>query len=311
MSNLASSLRFPARLAASASLAHSSRILPACLALALSLSAGCRGADGPPAAEAMDLSVPADLTAPMVRNVTIRELNDPSGIVKTGDRVRFSGVVITPQTWVTFDTGGTGFCYFRIMLMQADGSPTTIRDGIAVTLGLKAMLGDMSHITECSQLAKMDTVGSAMFAAKLGDEVEIEGKMSSRGSGATATRQVDVFKGELVDKGAAVMMPVPLEADPMTYVPAQTGLTQAFADAQGVLVTFKSVTTNTRDKMYQDFSVNTGPTGGARIATNFLRVANSGYMSPAEGAVLPSITGIVTGDFKGTIWPRNEADIVK
>lgn len=294
-----------------AALARTSRILPAGLALAATLAAaGCREADGPPAETAMDLSVPADLAAPMVKQVTIRDLNSPMGPVKTGDRVRFTGVVISPQTWITFDTNGTGFCYFRIMVMQADGSPTTIRDGIAVTLGLKTTLGDMSHITECSHMAKMDAVGTTMLMAKPGDEVVVEGKLASRGTGPTATRQIDVYKGDLVDKGAAAMMPVPLDADPMTYQQSQTGLAQAFADAQGVLVTFKGVKVNSRDMMYQDFNVNTGDMGGARIATNFLRVVNAGYMSPMNGTQLKSVTGIVTGDFKGTIWPRTESDIV-
>lgn len=280
------------------------------LVAAATLTAGCRE-DGPPASTTtMDLAMPDDLAKPMVRDVTIRDLNSPTGNLKVGDRVHFTGVVVTPQTWITSDDKA-GFCYYRVFVMQADGSPTTIRDGMAITLGLKATFGDMSRITECSRLAKMDAIGTTILAVKPGDELEIEGKFSTRGSGTTATRQIDVYKGTLNDKGAAAMMPMPLEADPMTYQPAQMGVPQAFADAQGVLVTFKNVKVNTRDMMYQDFNASTTDMGGARIATNFLRVTNSAYMSPANGTMLKSVTGIVTGDFKGTIWPRTEADITQ
>ena len=279
------------------------------LVAAAALTTGCRE-DGPPVTNtAMDLAMPEDLARAAARDFTIRELNSPTSNLKAGDRVHLSGVVISPQTWITSDDKA-GFCYYRVFIMQADGSPTTIRDGVAVTLGLKATFGDMSRISECSRLAKMDAIGTTMLAVKPGEELEIEGKYSLRGSGATATRQIDVYKGTLNDKGPAAMMPVPLDADPMTYQPAQTGLPQAFADAQGVLVTFANVKVNTRDMMYQDFNASTTDMGGARIATNFLRVANASYMSPMNGTTLKSVTGIVTGDFKGTIWPRTEADIV-
>lgn len=278
------------------------------LAAAAALTTGCRE-DGPPVTNTtMDLAMPEDMARAAARDFTIRELNSPTSNLKAGDRVHLSGVVISPQTWITSDDKA-GFCYYRVFIMQADGSPTTIRDGVAVTLGLKATFGDMSRISECSRLAKMDAIGTTMLAVKPGEELEIEGKYSLRGSGATATRQIDVYKGTLNDKGPAAMMPVPLDADPMTYQPAQTGLPQAFADAQGVLVTFANVKVNTRDMMYQDFNASTTDMGGARIATNFLRVANASYMSPMNGTTLKSVTGIVTGDFKGTIWPRTEADI--
>ena len=274
------------------------------------LTAGCREDGLVVNNMTMDLAMPEDLARPVARDLTIRDLNSPTSNLKAGDRVHLTGVVVSPQTWISSDDKA-GFCYYRVFAMQADGSPTTIRDGLAVTLGLKTTFGDMSRITECSRLAKMDAIGTTMLAVKPGDEVEIEGKYSLRGSGATATRQIDVYKGTLNDKGAAAMMPVPLDADPMTYQPAQTGLPQAFADAQGVLVTFANVKVNTRDMMYQDFNASTTDMGGARIATNFLRVTNATYMSPMNGTVLKSVTGIVTGDFKGTIWPRTEADITQ
>jgi hypothetical protein len=278
----------------------------------LAAHSGCRGGDNP-ADTGMDLSVPSDMAKPAgsIQDVTIRDLNSPNTKLKDGDRVRLSGVVISPRNWITSSAGNSDWCDYRIFLMQADGSPSTIRDGVAVILSLKTTFTDMSRLSDCSRVAQADAVATAMTAAKQGDLLQIEGTMSHHGSGASATRQVDVYKGVINNHGAAQMMPVPVDADPMTYTPQMVGLAPAFADAQGVLVTFRNVKTNSRDTMYQDFNASTGDTGGARIEASYLRAADNMYMGPADGSMLKSVTGIVTGDYKGTIWPRSPADIVQ
>ena len=281
------------------------------LCASLSVAAGCRdsgaSADLGPA---LDLTM-VDLAQTPAKPVSIRDLNNLNG-VKLQDRVKFSGVVVSPFLWTNANTKG-GFCNFRLVLMYADGSPSTLKDGMVLTVGLKtnALATDMAKTAVCQDLGKTNAVVTAMDALKLGDLVEVEGRFETSGTNGTGTRQVDVFAGKVTSMGPALMMPTPIDADPATYASTSTGVPpQAFVDAQGVLVTFRTVKTNTRDTMYQDFYVNTGATGGTRISTNYLRVIDRAYMSPMDGTSLTSLTGCVIGDFGGYVWPAKKADIV-
>ena len=49
----------------------------------------------------------------------------------------------------------------------------------------------------------------------------------------------------------------------------------------------------------------------ASVDTGYLRVGTMGYMPPPNGTQFKSLTGIVSTDYKGYIWPRSDADLVK
>jgi len=278
------------------------------------LFAACRGTgttDDPTA----DLSVPpsaADLAQTPATETTIRSLNALSG-VKVGDRVKISGVAISPFMWSSADDNATGndFCNYRIVLMHADGSAPTRQDGMVITIGLSLMFAntDMSKLTQCSDLGKKNSVVVNMDAVMPGDLVEVEGRFGTLGTG--GPRQIDVFNGSVTAKGQSPMQPTPLTEDPALYIGAPSGMPtpKSFIDANGVLVKFDNVRVNSRDATFQDFVVNTTMTSGATIATNYLRARINNYMSPAVNTTLQSVTGIVFSDFRGTIWARTAADV--
>lgn len=276
------------------------------------LLAACRGTgttDDPTSDFAVNSA--ADMAQVMATATTIRSLNALNG-VKIGDRVKVSGVVISPFNWTDTDDNATGddFCNYRIVIMQADGSAPTKQDGMVVTIGLRLTFAstDMSKLTQCSDLGKKNAAVVNMEAVMPGNLVEVEGKFGTLGTG--GPRQIDVFSGTVTDKGPAPMQPMPLTADPATYIGAPSGMPtpQAFIDANGVLVKFDNVRINSRDNTYQDFVVNTTMTSGATIATNYLR-AKGNYMSPTVGTTLQSVTGIVFSNFRGTVWARTTADV--
>ena len=212
----------------------------------------------------------------------------------------------------TDDDKTAGYCYYRIVVMQADGSPSTLRDGMVVSIGLKTTFGgDMSTFSQCKARAATFQNVQAMDAVKSGNAVEIDAVLDTRGK--SGPREIDLYFGSITDKGVAPMMPVPVTADPNDFVPAASGqpLPQKFFDSNGVLVKFDNVKVNSRDTTYQDFKASTVDTGGAFIATNYLRVIDRNYMSPPDKTALMYVIGIVLPDFSGRIWARTTADIKK
>jgi hypothetical protein len=250
-----------------------------------------------------------DMALAPAKATTIRELNDSASGIKVGDRVKFSGVVISP---FMFTDEKNGRCYYRINVVQSDGSAPTLKDGIVVTTNVRGTFTtDMSMVSQCINQGRGLPVVAAMDGLKMGDLVEIEGRLDSRANGGQMTRQIEVFGGVVTGKGAAPMMPTPVDADSAMFVRGSGMLPQAFVNAHGAFVRFKNVKVFGRDAMYQDFSVSTsGAAPGAYILTRYPRILNSAYMSPANGTTLMSVTGIVLGDFSGSIWLRNAADVV-
>ena len=251
-----------------------------------------------------------DMALAPAKATTIRELNDSASGIKVGDRVKFSGVVISP---FMFTDENNGRCYYRINVVQSDGSAPTLKDGIVVTTNVRGTgTTDMSALTQCINQGKTVPVVAAMDGLKLGDLAEIEGRLDSRANGGQMTRQIEIFGGVVTGKGPAPMMPTPVDVDSAMFVRGSGMLPQAFVDAHGAFVRFKNVKVFDRSAMYQDFSVSTsGATPGAYILTRYPRILNSSYMSPVNGTTLMSVTGIVFGDFSGSIWLRNAADVVQ
>jgi hypothetical protein len=274
-----------------------------CGALLLSMNAGCRPENGT-ANMNDDLSVTTqpDLAQITYQSVTIRKLKD---------RVKFSGAVISPLMYVSYtdNSPNPSYCNYRIAVMQADGSPSTLKDGMSVTIGLKTnFVGDMSRIGACQDLAKQNTLVMAMDALKTGDLVEISGQLDS--FGASGTRYVDVFGGKVLGMGPAPMQPTPVVVADPTMFAGKSPLPQAFVDASGALVQFQNVQVTAADTAFPfDFVVNTGTTGGANIASNYLRILVNNYMAPTKGTKYASVTGIVFGDYGGKVWVRNSGDL--
>lgn len=291
--------------------------LSGCLLGALLATGACR--DDGTGSTAQDMRAPTtttddllavDLATKVAKNTTIREINTTAGqqggTIAIGDRVKFSGVVVSPYMW-TDDDQTTGYCTYRIALMQADGSASTLQDGMVVQVSLKTtFMGDMSAYAQCGARAKTFNNVQAMDMAKVGHLVEIDAELSTRGK--TGPRQIDLYFGSLADKGVAPMMPVPVAANPADFVPGSP-LPQKFFDSNGVLVKFSNVKINSRDTRFQDFKVSTESTGGAFIATNYLRATSSSYMSPMDGTTLSTVIGLVLPDFSGRIWARTTDDI--
>lgn len=251
-----------------------------------------------------------DMAQPPAKAVTIRDLNDSASSVKVGDRVKVSGVVISPFMY-TDENGGR--CYYRINIVQSDGSAPTLKDGIVVTTNVRGtFMTDMSTNTQCINQGKTIQVVAALDMLKSGDLVEIEGRLDARAAGGQMTRQLDIFNGTVTGKGPAPMMPTPVDADPAMFVRGSGSLPTAFVDAHGAFVRFKTVKIFNRDATYQDFYVSTsGATPGPYILTRYPRILNSSYMSPMNGTALASVTGIVLGDFSGSIWLRTAADVMQ
>lgn len=284
------------------------------LALAMAGTVGCRGGNTSEETP-MDLAMDVDL-AKVTKPTTIRDINTPGGAIKVNDRVKFSGVVISPLMWVTADdrTSGDDFCKYRIAVMQADGTAGTLRDGMIVSVDLKAQLpATGSKLDFCQDFGKKNAVVVAMDGAKTGDTVDVEGFLES--FGAMGSRYVDAYNGHVTANGQASIKPVAVDADPTMFA-GGSPLPMAFVDASGVLVKFSNVTVSSRNASFQDFTVNTsvttdmGVTGGASIAANYLKVTVGGFMAPMVGMTYTSVTGIVFGDFGGKVWPRDATDLV-
>jgi hypothetical protein len=250
-----------------------------------------------------------DMAKAPPKPTTIRAINDGTSGVNVGGRVKITGVVISPFMF-TDENGGR--CYYRINIVQSDGSPATLKDGMVITTNVRASVTtDMSLVAQCINQGKTVQVVAAMDALKIGDLVEIEGTYDVRASGGQMTRQIDVFGGTITGMGQAAMMPTPVDADPAMFARGSGMLPTAFVDAHGAFVRFKNVKVFNRDAMYQDFYVSaSGMAPGPYILTRYPRILNSGYMSPANGTTLASVTGIVLGDFSGSIWLRNSADVM-
>lgn len=254
---------------------------------------------------------PGDMAKAPPKPTTIRAINDGSSGVSVGGRVKVTGVVISPFMF-TDESGGR--CYYRINVVQSDGSAPTLKDGMVITTNVRATgMTDMSLVSQCINQGKNVPVVASMDALKIGDLVEIEGTYDVRASGGQMTRQIDVFGGTLTGMGQAAMMPTPVDADPAMLVSMGSGsLPTSYVDAHGAFVRFKNVKVFNRNAMYQDFFVSaSGAAPGAYILTRYPRILNSSYMSPVNGTTLMSVTGIVLGDFGGSIWLRNSADVVQ
>jgi hypothetical protein len=277
--------------------------------------AGCRGGNTGEEMP-MDLAMAADLTK-ATKPTTIRDINMPGGSIQVNDRVKFSGVVISPLMWVTADdrTSGDDYCKYRIAVMQADGSAGTLRDGMVVSVDLKTQfMGTGSKLDFCQDYGKKNAVVVAMEAVKSGDAVDVEGFLESFGQ--NGSRYVDPYNGRVTGNGPAPIKPVAVDADPTMFA-SGSPLPQAFVDASGVLVKLSNLMVSSRNASFQDFTVNTAPatdmgvSGGANIAANYMKVTvGSSFMAPMVGTTLMSVTGIVFGDFGGKVWPRVDTDIV-
>ncbi len=271
----------------------------------------CRPAD--PSGNS-DLGDSPDLTvAAVAMPTTIRDLNGPNNTVKAGTKVKVSGVVTSPTRWVSSDSSA-GYCYYRVHIVQTEPAPATLADGMILTLSLRTtMWTDGGALSDCKERAKNDTVAMAMDTLAMGQMVEVEGSFDTRANCGGTTRQLNMFGGKIVSQGMAATMPTPVDVDAAQY-PVATGaskvLAKTFVDGHAALVRFTNVKSYGRNATYQDFSVSTtGAAPGALIASNYLR-AQGMYTSLADGTTYKSITGIALGDFCGTIWPRNTADLV-
>jgi hypothetical protein len=250
-----------------------------------------------------------DMAQAPAKPTTIRALNDGSAGVSVGGRVKISGVVISP---FMFTDENNGRCYYRINVVQSDGSPATLKDGMVITTNVRGSFPtDMSLVSQCINQGKTVQVVAAMDALKTGDLVEIEGRLDVRSNGGQMTRQIEVFGGTLTGMGQAPMMPAPVEVDAAMFARGSGMLPQAFVDAHGAFVRFKNVKVFMRDAMYQDFYVSTsGMAPGAYIITRYPRILlGMSYMSPMNGSALTSVTGIVLGDFSGSVWIRTGTDV--
>ena len=272
----------------------------------------CRPAD-PSARTDMGGDVADLTTAPAATATTIRDLNSPNNTIKPGTKVKVSGVVTSPLRWVDADTSA-GYCYYRVHIVQTEPAPATLGDGMILTLSLKnSSFTDGSTLTQCKDRAKTDTVAMAMDTLAMGQMVEVEGSYDTRANCGGTTRQLNMFGGKIVSQGMAATMPTPVDVDPAKY-PVATGtpkaLAQTFVDGHAALVRFVNPKSYGRNATYQDFSVSTtGTAPGAQITTNYIR-AQGMYTSLPDGTTYKSVTGIVLGDFCGTIWPRNQMDLV-
>lgn len=275
------------------------------------VQSGCRSSDMSDDTPDLSDNTPADLTmAKVAKPATIRDLNMPGGAVSLKDRVKVSGVVISPFMWKAYDDRDpkSQYCNFRIVVMQSDGSAPTLKDGIVVTVGLKTTFGgDMSKLTQCDTVGKNSVLVMSMDALKSGDAVEVEGTLDS--FGAAGTRFIDAYGGKLTGMGQAAMQPMPVPvADPTLFANASP-LPKQFVDASGALVRFDNVQVSTAPNTYQEYTVNTTDTGGASISSSYIRVLTKNYMAPPKGTMLKSVTGIVFGDYGGFVWPRTVDDI--
>lgn len=275
------------------------------------VQSGCRNSDTSDDTQDLGDNTPADLSMGKVaKPATIRDLNMPGGLVSLKDRVRVSGVVISPFMWKAYDDRDpkSQYCNFRVVLMQSDGSAPTLKDGITVTVGLKTTFaGDMSKLTQCDTVGKKSLLVMSMDALKSGDLVEVEGTLDS--FGAAGSRFIDAYGGKVTSMGQAPMQPMPVPvADPTTFANGSP-LPKAFVDSCSVLVRFDNVQVSTAPNTYQEYTVNTTDTGGASISSSYVRVLTKNYMAPPKGTMLKSVTGIVFGDYGGFVWPRTVDDI--
>lgn len=275
------------------------------------LVAACRPAD----TSSQDMMDVADLAMPPVAMATtIRDLNSPQNTIKTGTRVKVTGVVTSPTRWVTGDDMA-GFCYYRVHIVQTEPAPATLGDGMVLTLSLRTTTwSDGSTLSQCKDRAKNDTVAMAMDSLAPRQLVEVEGSYDTRVNCGATTRQLNMFGGKIVSQGMAPTQPTPVDVDATMY-PVATGsprvLPKTLVDGHAALVRFTNVKSYGRSSMYQDFSVSpAGSAPGALISTNYLR-AQPPFTSLPDGTVYKSVTGIVLGDFCGGIWPRTVADLVQ
>lgn len=279
--------------------------------LSLGLQGGCRGSDSTDDTQDLGGNPTSDLTVVKVtKPTTIRELNTAGGPIAVKDRVKFSGVLVSPFMWNSYDDNDpkSQYCNYRIVVMHSDGSAPTLSDGIVVTIGLKTTFaGDMSKLGQCTELGKKSTQVMSMDGVKSGDLVEIQGTLNS--FGAAGTRFIDVYGGTVTGMGQAPMQPMPVPvADPSMFAGASP-LPKAFVDASGVLVRFDNIQVTAAPNTYQEYTVNTTDMAGASISSSYVRVLTKGYMAPPKGTMLKSLTGIVFGDYGGKIWPRTVDDI--
>lgn len=289
---------------------------PLLLALLFAPFLACR----PSTTDANDLSndntdmATEDLPPKVAVPTTIRYLNSVQDTIKPGGWVKLTGVVTSPLNWVSGDTQD-GFCYYRVHIAQVEPAPATLADGMVLTLSLRTTTWtDGSTLSQCKDRGKNDAVVQAMDSLALGQLVEIEGGFDTRTNCGAKTRQINLFGGKVTAQGMSPTMPTPVDVDPTLYVKA-TGspavLGKPFVDGHAALVRFVNVKSYGRDTKYQDFSVSpAGSAPGALIATNYLR-ATGNYTSLPDATVYKSVTGVVLGDFCGTIWARSASDLVQ
>ena len=237
---------------------------------------------------------------------TIRDLN--SDKYPTGTHVQVTGVVQSPVAAgyaVLFNQG----CLYELIVVQADPAPT-LKDGIAVRLIQRDVAtGDMMiRSADCQQLA----AGMEIGKAPRGYTVQIQGTLVVQ----NGIHSIDLGSlGRVINQGKAQTLPQPVVVTPAMLPSGALSSTPpgpAFVGAYGALVTLQNVVTSESHALTRTFRISTAPADvtKTRISTTYLRILDSNYTLPGDGASYRSVTGVVSTDQGGTVLPRGGDDLV-